>query len=71
MFAWSYKKMLVLDPKIVVSNMSIKKGFHLKSNLNNGFSLKLIPIIKKEENKLNDAGFIHEVKYPTRLQTLS
>jgi len=63
-FAWSYKEMPGLDPKVVVHRLSIKKGVSPKKQPQRRFRLELVPEIEKEVNKLIEAGFIREVKYP-------
>ncbi|KAL0285947.1 UNVERIFIED_CONTAM: hypothetical protein Sangu_2756100 [Sesamum angustifolium] len=52
LFAWSYKKMPGLDPKVVVHHLSAKKRAHP------------ILLIEGEVNKLIEVSFIREVKYP-------
>ena len=64
-FAWSCKEMLGLDPKVAVHCLSIKKGTSLKKQPQRLFHPELVPEIEKEVNKLIEAGFIREVKYPT------
>jgi len=54
-----------LDPKVVVHCLSIRKGVSLKKQSQQRFPLELISEIGKEVNKLIEAGFIREVKYPT------
>jgi len=54
-----------LDPKVVVHNLAIRKGVSLKKQPQRHFSPQRIPEIEQEVNKLIDAGFIREVKYPT------
>ena len=64
-FAWSYKEMPALNPKVVVHWLEIKKGVILKKQSQRRLGPELIPEIESEVNKLIDAGFIREVKYPT------
>ncbi|TYK09810.1 ty3-gypsy retrotransposon protein [Cucumis melo var. makuwa] len=64
-FAWSYKEMPRLDPKVVVHHLAIKLGYRSIKQVQRRFRLKLIPQIKVEVNKLIEAGIILEVKYPT------
>ncbi|XP_057250646.1 transposon Tf2-1 polyprotein [Beta vulgaris subsp. vulgaris] len=64
-FAWSYKEMPGLDPRVVVHRLAIKKGVSSKKQPQRRFRPELIPEIENEVNKLIDAGFIREVKYPT------
>ena len=54
-----------LDPKVAVHRLSIKKGTSPKKQPQRRFRPELVPEIEKEVNKLIEAGFIREVKYPT------
>ena len=63
--ACSYQEIPGLNPMIVVHRLSIKKGVSPKKQLQRRFRSELIPEIEKEVNKLIEAGFIREVKYPT------
>jgi len=63
-FTWSYQEMPRLDPKVAVHHMSIRKGVSPKKQPQRRFCPELIPEIEKEANKLIEAGFICEVKYP-------
>jgi len=63
-FAWRYKEMPGLDPKVVVYRLSIKRGVSLKRQSQQCFQQDSVPKIKKEVNKLIEARFIREVKYP-------
>jgi len=64
-FAWSYKEMPNLDPKIAVHSLAIKKGVSPKRHPERCCYPELILEIEKAVNKLIDIGFIREVKYPT------
>jgi len=64
-FAWSYQEMHGLDPKIVVHRLSIRKDVLPKKQSQRRFPPELILETKKELNRLIEAGFIHEVRYPT------
>ncbi|XP_074313671.1 uncharacterized protein LOC141648860 [Silene latifolia] len=64
-FAWSYKEMPGLSPKIAVHCLAIKKGTNPKKQPQRHFRPELVPEIEKEVNKLIEAGFIREVKYST------
>ncbi|XP_074299903.1 uncharacterized protein LOC141631081 [Silene latifolia] len=64
-FAWSYKEMPGLSPKIAVHRLVIKKGTSPKKQPQRRFRPELVPEIEKEVNKLIEAGFIREVKYST------
>jgi len=61
MFAWSYKEMPGLDPKVAVHRLSIRKGVSPKKQSQWRFWLELAPKIKKEVNKVIEVGFIHEI----------
>ncbi|XP_074277632.1 uncharacterized protein LOC141601266 [Silene latifolia] len=64
-FAWRYKQMPGLSPKIAVHRLAIKKGTSPKKQPQRRFRPELVPEIEKEVNKLIEAGFIREVKYST------
>ncbi|KAA0060398.1 uncharacterized protein E5676_scaffold318G001470 [Cucumis melo var. makuwa] len=64
-FAWSYKKMPGLNPKVAVHRLTIKLEHRPIKQAQRRFRLKLISQIEEEVNKLIEAGFIREVKYPT------
>ncbi|TYK30252.1 uncharacterized protein E5676_scaffold595G00790 [Cucumis melo var. makuwa] len=64
-FAWSYKEMLGLDPKVEVYHLAIKPGYRPIKQAQQHFRPELISQIEVEVNKLIEAGFIREVKYPT------
>ncbi|XP_056695837.1 uncharacterized protein [Spinacia oleracea] len=64
-FAWSYKEMPGLDPRIAVHRLAIKKGVSPKKQSQRRFRPELNPEIESEVNKLIGADFIREVKYPT------
>ena len=64
-FAWSYQEMPGLDPKAIAHRLSIRKGVSPKKQPKRHFCSNMMPKIKKEVNKLIEAGFIHEVKYRT------
>jgi len=65
MFAWTYKEMPGLDPKIAVHHLAIKQGMRPVKQAQRWFRPELVPQIENEVNKLIEAGFIREVKYPT------
>jgi len=54
-----------LDPKVVIYRLSIKRGISPKKQPQRCFRPELVLESEKEFNKLIEAGFIHEVKYPT------
>jgi len=64
-FAWSYKEMLGLDPKVAVHNFAIKKGVSPKKQPQRHCRPQLVLEIEQEVNKLIDVAFIREVKHPT------
>ncbi|XP_074277874.1 uncharacterized protein LOC141601485 [Silene latifolia] len=64
-FAWSYKEMPGLSPKIAVHRLAIRKGISPRKQSQRRFRTELIPEIEKEVNKLIEAEFIREVRYPT------
>ena len=64
-FAWSYKKMSGLDPKVAVHQLMVKHGVRLIKQAQRRFQPKLVSQIETEIDKLIEAGFIKEVKYPT------
>ncbi|XP_074314028.1 uncharacterized protein LOC141649233 [Silene latifolia] len=64
-FAWSYKEMPGLSPKVAVHRLAIKKGTNPKKQPQRHFRPELVPEIEKEVNKLIEAGFIREVRYST------
>ncbi|XP_051132475.1 uncharacterized protein LOC127252363 [Andrographis paniculata] len=63
-FAWSYKEMPGLDPKVAVHHLGVKKGARSVKQAQRRFRPELIPQIENEVNKLIEVGFIREVKYP-------
>ena len=69
-FAWSYKDMPGLDPKVAVHNLAVKRGVRPIKQAQRRFRLELIPKIETEVNKLIEAGFIREVKYPTWISSI-
>ncbi|KAA0043405.1 hypothetical protein E6C27_scaffold1639G00040 [Cucumis melo var. makuwa] len=54
-----------LDPKVAVHHLAIKPRYQPIMQAQRRLRLELIPQIKVEVNKLIEAGFIFEVKYPT------
>ncbi|XP_074300563.1 uncharacterized protein LOC141631841 [Silene latifolia] len=64
-FAWSYKEIPGLSPKIAVHRLAIKKGTSPKKQPQRRFRPELVPEIEKEVNKLIESGFIRGVKYST------
>ncbi|XP_008229457.1 PREDICTED: uncharacterized protein LOC103328826 [Prunus mume] len=64
-FAWTYKEMPGLNPKVAVHHLAVKRGTHPIKQTQRRFHPELLSQIKAEVNKLIAAGFIREVKYPT------
>ena len=64
-FAWSYKKMPRLDPKVAVHHLAVKKNVRPIKQAQRRFHPDLISQIENEVNKLIEVDFIREVKYPT------
>ncbi|KAL0298654.1 UNVERIFIED_CONTAM: Transposon Tf2-12 polyprotein [Sesamum radiatum] len=69
-FAWSYKEMPGLDPKVVVHHLSVKKGARPVKQGQRRFRPELIPLIEGEVNKRIEVGFIREVKYPMWISSI-
>ncbi|XP_022899230.1 uncharacterized protein LOC111412525 [Olea europaea var. sylvestris] len=64
-FSWSYKEMPGLNPKVAVHHLAIRHGVRPVKQPQRRFRPELIPQIETEVNKLIEAGFLREVKYPT------
>ncbi|CAA0824502.1 Uncharacterized mitochondrial protein AtMg00860, partial [Striga hermonthica] len=69
-FAWSYKEMPGLDPKVAVHNLSVRTGARPVKQAQRRFRPDLVPLIEVEVNKLIEVGFIREVKYPTWISSI-
>ncbi|KAL0287782.1 UNVERIFIED_CONTAM: Transposon Tf2-12 polyprotein [Sesamum calycinum] len=69
-FAWSYKEMPGLDPKVAIHQLSIRKGARPVKQAQRRFRPELVPLIEVEVNKLIEVGFIREVKYPTWISSI-
>ncbi|KAL0440126.1 UNVERIFIED_CONTAM: Transposon Tf2-12 polyprotein [Sesamum latifolium] len=69
-FAWSYKKIPGLDPKVAVHHLSVKKRARPVKQGQCRFRPELIPLIETEVNKLIEVGFIREVKYPMWISSI-
>ena len=63
-FAWSYKEMSGLDPKVVIHHLAIKLDYRPTKQVQWWFRSELISQIEKEVNKLIKVGFICKVKVP-------
>ncbi|CAM8914241.1 unnamed protein product [Rhodiola kirilowii] len=59
-----------LNPKIALHRLAINKGVRPKKQSQRRFRPELVPEIEKEVNKLIDADFIRDVKYPTWIAKL-
>nr|XP_016466442.1 PREDICTED: uncharacterized protein LOC107789180 [Nicotiana tabacum] len=59
-----------LDPKVAVHHLAVKKGARPVKQAQRRFRPELIPSIEAEVNKLIEAGFIREVKYPTWISSI-
>ena len=64
-FAWSYKEIPSLDPKVAVHQLMVKHGVRPIKQAQRRFRPKLVSQIEAEIDKLIEASFIREVKYPT------
>ncbi|XP_031127546.1 uncharacterized protein LOC116029639 [Ipomoea triloba] len=69
-FAWTYKEMPGLDPKVAVHRLAVKKTCRPVKQAQRRFRPELIPSIEGEVNKLIEVGFIREVKYPTWISSI-
>nr|GLL33643.1 uncharacterized protein LOC109150426 [Ipomoea trifida] len=69
-FAWMYKEMPCLDPNVVVHRFAVKKACHPVKQTQRPFCPKPVPINEREVNKLIEARFIREVKYPTSISSI-
>ncbi|XP_031099703.1 uncharacterized protein LOC116003902 [Ipomoea triloba] len=69
-FAWTYKEMPGLDPKVAIHRLTMKKACRPVKQAQRRFCPELIPSIEGEVNKLIEAGFIREVKYPTWISSI-
>nr|GMD14395.1 uncharacterized protein LOC109150426 [Ipomoea batatas] len=69
-FAWTYKEMPGLDPKVAVHRLAVKKACRPVKQAQRRFRPELIPSIEGEVNKFIEAGFIREVKYPTWISSI-
>ncbi|XP_070049155.1 uncharacterized protein [Nicotiana tomentosiformis] len=69
-FAWSYKEMPGLDHKVAVHHLVVKNGARPIKQAQRRFRSNLVPLIETEVNKLIEARFIREVKYPTWVSSI-
>jgi hypothetical protein len=63
-FAWKYKEMPGLDPRVAVHRLAIKQEARPVKRAHRRFRLELLPQIEVKVNKLKQAGFIREVQFP-------
>ena len=59
-----------LDPKVAVHHLAVKKNVQPIKQAQRRFHPNLISQIENEVNKLIEAGFIREVKYPTWISNI-
>ncbi|CAL8152128.1 unnamed protein product [Prunus armeniaca] len=64
-FAWTYKEMPGLDPKVAVHHLAVKPGTRPIKQTQRHFRPELLSQIEAEVDKLIAAGFIRKVKYST------
>ncbi|KAI5338030.1 hypothetical protein L3X38_017301 [Prunus dulcis] len=64
-FAWTYKEMPGLDPKVAVHYLAFKPGTHSIKQTQRRFHPELLSQIEAEVDKLIVVEFIREVKYLT------
>nr|GLL25249.1 uncharacterized protein LOC109150426 [Ipomoea trifida] len=69
-FAWTYMEMPGLDPKVAVHRLAVKRACRPVKQAQRCFRPKLIPSIEGGVNKLIEASFIREVKYPTWISSI-
>ena len=69
-FAWSYKEMRRLDPKVEVHHLAVKSDVHPIKQAQRCFRPELVPVIETEVSKIIEAGFIREVKYSTWVSSI-
>ncbi|KAL0461070.1 UNVERIFIED_CONTAM: Transposon Tf2-12 polyprotein [Sesamum latifolium] len=69
-FAWTYKEMPGLDPKVAIHHLGIRHGARPVKQSERVLRPDLIPCIEMKVNKLIDVGFIREVKYPTWISSI-
>ncbi|XP_060182770.1 uncharacterized protein LOC132612672 [Lycium barbarum] len=59
-----------LDPKVAVHHLAVKNGTRPIKQAQRRFRPELVPLIENEVNKLIEAGFIREVKFPTWISSI-
>ena len=69
-FAWSYKEIPSLDPKVVVNQLMVKHSVQPIKQAQRRFQPELVSQIEMEIEKWIEVGFIREVKYPTWIMNI-
>ena len=69
-FAWSYKEMPGLDPKVAVHQLMVKHGVRLIKQAQRWFWPELVSQIETKIDKLIEPSFIRKVKYPTWISNI-
>ena len=60
-----------LEPKLALHHLAVKSGARPIKQAQRCFRPELVPVIENEVNKLIEAGFIREVKYPTWVSSIA
>ena len=69
-FAWTYKEMSGLDPKVAMHQLMVKHGVRQIKHAQRRFDQKLVSQIETKIDKLIEVGFIRKVKYPTWIENI-
>jgi hypothetical protein len=69
-FAWTYKEMPGLSPRVAVHHLGIRHDARPVKQAFRYIRPERIPMIEEEVNKLIEAGFIREVKYPRWISSM-
>ncbi|GAA0184801.1 hypothetical protein LIER_32089 [Lithospermum erythrorhizon] len=59
-----------VDAKVAIHHPAVKKNIKPVKQAHQRFRLELVPSIEAEVNKLIEAGFVWEVRYPTWLANI-
>ena len=59
-----------LDSKVALHHLDVKSGAHPIKQAQRHFRPEMVAVIETEVNKLIEAGFIREVKYPTWVSSI-
>ena len=62
--------MPIWNPKVAVHHLVVKNSSFPVKQAQRHSSPDLVPLIENEVNKLIEAGFIREVKYPTWISSI-